>query len=524
MSVEGQLKKAKERWGNVSNTFCPKLNMDDIVSPSLLQDYLKQGWGAITKNYKEKNMPVSPGKQRKLKTNTSHFDNLNIEQKKLALEILGSVRKYLVEQIFNCQGKSGKNEYFAAGSTNITSDYDVAITGPNANEIMWGMFKKFIQQYGDALPYAFDSNLYSSPLYIHKTHKGEVLSKVRKASKSFPRVDYNKRNFTLVPQTSEEIKEELAWAGLKLLRYKPTIVDLKLKNLEKILEDSEKLQFYLKKICDETLISGENNELESFIKALKKDESKKIVKNYYLQWRSQKVCQDYVYNNKKLQPIEKIAGEDKKNIFFYSNKANYFSSEAYYTSSAVNAIVVENQLKTKLNYGSRSNDIKKKVYLVAAIENLGDMLNHMSHEKGNLKNTIIKYSKYLYRIYLCLSNTGAGSAQWTMKALKLKKKVIPYRKTYDIKEADKEKIWIDVFYDGKMDKEKYLQKLKEILLRDIEKIFNSSSNSSSNLTNLRKIKSFAGGNFKLYKKRKSKKRKSKKRKGKKRKGKKTRKK
>ena len=43
------------------------------------------------------------------------------------------------------------------------------------------MFKKFLKQYGEALPYAFDSNLYSSPLYIHTNHKGEKLDKVRKS-------------------------------------------------------------------------------------------------------------------------------------------------------------------------------------------------------------------------------------------------------------------------------------------------------------------------------------------------------
>ena len=99
--------------------------------------------------------------------------------------------------------------------------------------------------------------------------------------------------------------------------------------------------------------------------------------------------------------------EKKKSIFYYSNKANYFSSEAYYTSSAVNSIVVEKQLKSKLNYGKRSADIKKKVYIAAAIENLGDMLHHMENEKGNIKNTIIKYSKYLYRIYLVLGKAGS---------------------------------------------------------------------------------------------------------------------
>ena len=74
---------------------------------------------------------------------------------------------------------------------------------------------------------------------------------------------------------------------------------------------------------------------------------KKIIKNYYLQYKSQKVCQNYVYDKDKKLPNKEILGE-KKSIFYYSNKANYFSSEAYYTSSAVNSIVVEKQLKIKI--------------------------------------------------------------------------------------------------------------------------------------------------------------------------------
>ena len=506
MTASRKKRNARKRWKKAGSLACPKLNMNDIVSPSLLDAYLKEGWGAITKNYKEQKMPISPGKERLAKTDSDHFNNLNKEQKKLALEILGSVRKYLVEQIFNCQMKTANNEYFAAGSTNITSDYDVAITGPDANEIMWGMFKKFYQQYGEALPYAFDSNLYSSPLYIHTNHKGEKLQGVRKASNNFPRVDYGKREFTLVPQTDKEMKEELAWAGLKLLPYKDLINSKKLKNLSSILKDSEKLQKYLDKICQMTpMPTGQDKELESFLKGLKSDESKKIVKNYYLQYISQKVCQNYVYKGKKLEPKEIVEGEKKENIFFYSNKANYFSSEAYYTSSAVNAIVVENQLKSKLNYGKRSNSIQRKCYLTAAIENLGDMLNHMSHDKGSLKNTIIKYSKYLYRIYFVLGQ--AGSQRHKKYAEKLDKRVLPFRKTYNIKQADKEGIWLDVYYNNE-DKKDYLKKIKGILFSEIEKEFTSNNTGNKNMKKSSSSPLMKGG--KRSKTRKKKRKKSKK--------------
>ena len=306
--------RARKRWQKAGETVCPKLNMNDIVSPELLDNYLKEGWGAITKNYKEKKqgkMPTSPGKERireeidNNKRKSEYFNGLSEQQQKLTLEILGSVRKYLVEQIFRCQGKISDNEYFAAGSTNITSDYDLAITGPNANEIMWGMFKKFLKQYGEALPYAFDTNLYSSPLYIHTTHEGKKLDKVRNSSETFPRVDYGKREFTLVPQTDIEMREELIWAGLKLLKHKSYIDNNGFTNLSSILSDSKKLQDHLDIICSTTpkkpqpneSVESENDaELERLLEGKKSDEMKKIIKNYYLQYKSQNVCQKYVYD------------------------------------------------------------------------------------------------------------------------------------------------------------------------------------------------------------------------------------
>tara|TARA_B110000008_G_C16961960_1_gene560503 strand:+ start:126 stop:1754 length:1629 start_codon:yes stop_codon:yes gene_type:complete len=516
--------RARKRWQKAGETVCPKLNMNDIVSSELLDNYLKEGWGAITKNYKEKKQaPISPGKERireeidNNKTKTVYFDGLSEQQQKLTLEILGSVRKYLVEQIFRCQGKISDNEYFAAGSTNITSDYDLAITGPQANEIMWGMFKKFLKQYGEALPYAFDTNLYSSPLYIHTTHEGKKLDKVRNASETFPRVDYGKREFTLVPQTDIEMREELIWAGLKLLKHKSYIDNNGYPNLTSILSDSKKLQDHLDIICkttpkksipsDSADIDGEDDtELERLLEGKLSDEMKKIIKNYYLQYKSQQVCQKYVYDKDSELPNKEILGE-KKSIFYYSNKANYFSSEAYYTSSAVNSIVVEKQLKSKLNYGKRSADINKKVYITAAIENLGDMLHHMQHEKGNIKNTIIKYSKYLYRIYLVLGK--AGSKEHEDYAKKIEDIVIPFRKTYDIEKANKEKIWIYVFYNENTDTDikTYLEKLKGKLLSEIEKMFGTKAEKKG-------LKSFSSspaimesnkGGYKIKKKKKRKK-------------------
>ena len=124
--------KRQSSWGLVKDTLCNKLKVGQIISTDLLQEYLNEGWEAITDNYK--------GKTGKEIINTDeikgqYFDKLTSLQKKLALEVLGSIRKYLVEAMFKCLGKTGKNYYIAVGSNNITSDYDVSIIGPQIQMI-----------------------------------------------------------------------------------------------------------------------------------------------------------------------------------------------------------------------------------------------------------------------------------------------------------------------------------------------------------------------------------------------------
>ena len=498
----------------VSNKMlCDLPDIDKILgNRQMLKDYLNEGWEAITKNYKSGQVS-SPGKERSL-NKKNHFDTLEPAEKTLALEFLGSIRKYTVQSYFDCakaavKTKTGNlNEYFAAGSTNITSDYDVAITGPDANEIMWLMFKKFVKKFKSSLPHSFDSNLYSSPLYIHTAENGTKIP-IRISGPLFPRVNYSSRNFTLVPYNKVHVNEELAWAGIKLLPIFETHIQEKHAKLQGILSNSRQLKTELDLECQTA--EGKYPELQEFINAgVYDEETKHIIKNYFLQYTSQKVCQDFVYKSHSLK--------GKQNFFYHSNKANYFSSEAYYTSSAVNSIVVENQLGHKLDFGTRSFDVKRKIYLTAAIENLGDMVNHMTHETGSkLKKTIVKYSKYLYRIYFCLGK--AGDQKDADKADKIKKDIIPFRKTYNTKIMDKLNSWKIIGFDPQTDSLKtYLDKIIKKVLKNIEDKLNQKHTSlkrpatAMGRIRTQKIKSTFGGRKTLKKKKRRRKRNRRKRK------------
>lgn len=501
----------------VSNKMlCDLPDIDKILgNRQMLKDYLNEGWEAITKNYKSGEVS-SPGKERSLnkKNQNKHFDTLEPAEKTLALEFLGSIRKYTVQSYFDCAKaalttKTGNlNEYFAAGSTNITSDYDVAVTGPDANEIMWSMFKKFVKKFKSSLPHSFDSNLYSSPLYIHTAENGTKIKPLRLPGPLFPRVNYGSRNFTLVPHNKVHVNEELAWAGIKLLPIFEKYIKGKHTKLEEILSNSRQLKTELDLECQSA--EGKYPELQDFLRDGDYDEeTKHIIKNYFLQYTSQKVCQDFVYKSHSLK--------GKQNFFYHSNKANYFSSEAYYTSSAVNSIVVENQLGHKLDFGTRSFDVKRKIYLTAAIENLGDMVNHMTHEKGNdLKKTIVKYSKYLYRIYFCLGKSG--DANDADKADKIKKHIIPFRKTYNTKIMDKLNSWKIIGFDSSDTLKSYLDKIIKKVLKNIEDKLNQKHTSlkrpatAMGRIRTQKIKSTFGGRKTLKKKKRRRKRNRRKRK------------
>lgn len=479
--------------------------LGEIITDEKLQKYLNKGWEGLSDDYKKSAKEIES-------ETVDNFEKKSKFDKSVILKILGALREHIVDRTFKkAQGKDnrGNNEYFAAGSTNLTSDYDLAVSGPQANQIMWDMFKIFLKHYKEALPRAFDTNLYSSPLYIHTTKGDNVIPvvketdlKIRTASKpknkndslsGFPRVDYGRRQFTLIPQTEDEMKEELDWAGIKLLHkdiggnYVIDDDDTKYGKLKEILERSKNLKTHLMKECDEIEEDDDFKDLidNNFNFLNGQDETRKIFKNYYMQYKAQEKCQKYVYGQEEIRDIETVDGKEKRNIFYYSNKANYYSSEAYYTSSGVNAVVVENQLKRNLNYTGRENYLIR-CKIAAALEQIGDMAHHIEHKDVNteddesLKKIIVKFSKYIYRFWYILGSIdGKEYQEYTERAENINDTIIPIRAKYDVKNI-KEEDWklLDVEKkvleatgkDMEQAKKDWLKKLRANMLSKIEMI------------------------------------------------------
>jgi hypothetical protein len=464
--------KSQRSWDNIKSTFCNKIDVEKIISPEMLLSYIKSGWSHITDKYKEgktikgRTLPVSPGKERRLDESwDKRFDGLLELEQTLALEMLGSIRKYLVERMFRCASgmfSTCDNEYVAFGSTNVTSDYDLSIMGPDANEIMWNMFKQFLQHYGQSLPYALDSNMYCGPLYTYITPDGKAL-KINPAINDI-RLNYTNRHFTFIPQDQDGLDEQLTFACIKLIPLKH-LLPQNSSLLNKYIPTAENYKTYLD--------SKKRNYNDDILSQISQGHSDPycldLIRSYYLQYLSGKICAKYIYGEQTGSYgslNETVDGKEKMNIGFYTCQESYYSSEAYYTSAAVNCVVVEmQQWKNKKSLDWRDSRIKAYSYLTAAIENIGDLYNHSRHESGNVEKIIIKYSKYIYRIYNILGKISIGG--YAVKAKMVEENIIPIRATYDMEEAKKHWHHLDYNPNGGEEKTDYMDRICKMLLGDI---------------------------------------------------------
>lgn len=470
------------------------------------------------------------------------------------LENLGSLRKLIIHRLFcNVVEKKQKNEqcyneYMAMGSTNITSDYDLTIKGSTSNDVMWNMFTKFIELYNVTLPYAFDTNLYSSPFHLFKQPEclnspipgGFINSNLKNQSYY---LEYDNKNFTFVPTTTKEIDVELQFAFLKLYEadknsnksnvypkikgYIDKAIKLGLsKDLTTQEIDAELTKLKLNEIAKKIIIKGTNET----VKQNKLNKNKRLLLDYKKQYDAQKPVQHYIYTKEDTSFNTKGV-----ELFTNSNTANYWSSEAYYTSSACNTIIIDIQMNkgkpymlNKYRKKKIPDDIIKKIYLCSAIENLADMIHHIDNnlhtitgfptlvKKDDVMLTLIKFSKYLYRFYYSIeapnltewnhNEPGKGNYKITtdnkgkekIKIIKglthsilLKDNLIPRRKDQN---KEKAKEWIDTyFFNGEMQtllgwksglkkgeenvaKSKVISNIKSLFLTKIERILNGNPN------------------------------------------------
>lgn len=383
-------------------------------------------------------------------TNNSKSCNHNITEVKSILKLLGILRHNVIDIIIdNLNIKMNINNYYytAFGSTNITSDFDLTICGgPKANLLCWNIFKTYYDIYKSTLPQNFDSNLYVGAYDVHSS-SNSYNEKAEKYIKKFNmKIKKNNKEsledenlFTInirqneKTNNPEDLKYAYTWALVKVIES--GIEKKEFKN-SKSLEDYFNNAITLKKkinniLCNNGLFDSIKKE-EIIFSYENNPETIKTITNYYMQYYIQEIVNQKIYqkySREKNDEIEEKVNEiiDKNNNLIYLRSFNnFFSSEAYYTDMTVQAIVLEDQAGGNL-------ELTNDHYLIAALENVGDFYKHSSHDinKDDYTGfkTLIKYSKYIYRIYMCLSNVNKDKYQKIRD--EIKDSWVKLRKTYN---------------------------------------------------------------------------------------------
>ena len=84
-----------DEWKKYGAIYTP-LKLSKLISDELLQNYMDQGWNNMTNIYKKNILKNNSNKLEK----KDSFESYPIEEQELTLEILGSIRKYIVKKIF----------------------------------------------------------------------------------------------------------------------------------------------------------------------------------------------------------------------------------------------------------------------------------------------------------------------------------------------------------------------------------------------------------------------------------------
>lgn len=372
----------------------------------IIQTYIKQGWNELTDIF---NSNVF-AKEKELKDPNVN-ENL--------LKMLGSIRMYIVNEMYECSKSQGQF-MIKDGSDNITSDYDLTIIGPGADETMIRMFNKFLQLYKTTLPQSFDTNIYVHAYFIDEGRFD----------------DNEKRSFTIKERTEKlfvpkynnnDTKTYLTFACIKLLETEQNFDKFNI--LNSYINKSRKKDTKLKGIYNKRF--GEYKKNSNY-----DDKTLELIVKYQLSCEYGEKLGNLIYNS------------DNKNLQYYAmfySTMKYFSIEPVYTPSTFNVVVLK--IIRNINIV-----IDKHEHICSIIENLGDFVYHFNKEfsskpNENIKPKIIKYSKYLYRIYYSLKELYPNESIYSEMTTNLKEKIINNRGTPEL--ITDEQINDLLFYDLK---------------------------------------------------------------------------
>jgi len=305
----------------------------------------------------------------------------------LTLTYLGAVRKLLVDRLFKKCNKftiPEKNSILVLGSTNITSDYDATIVGPDAPYILECMFKTFYKKHNNILPFAMDTNLYCNGIYYYDpTYPTlQMLIKMDQARQI-------NNNFILKPTESTQ------WIFLcfSLLRLLPFLK----KNSVGFDPNIIKMVHQLHTKLDNLFAMEKLKLLKKGIKNTKKNsqDSEEIL-DTLVKYRLKIKLSKEIYGMLFSPNISTI----NPDIFKKVCMAQYYSMESYFTPSTVMIVVLGIQGKIPLP------KLTMVEILCCIFENIGEIYEHLGNKVYQWDKFLIvikNLSKYIYRVFYTLS-------------------------------------------------------------------------------------------------------------------------
>jgi len=282
------------------------------------------------------------------------------------LKMLNAIRLYKVKRHFDCANTDGLSSFQANGSTNLTSDYDITIIGYDAPYVMNRMINNYCKTYKNTLAHALDVNIYCDSIFLYKGINRNI-SKFARLLK----IDSGK-NCLILPKTAEQ---------------------------QQLTIDHIMLKFH------------DSSPLRNELLKLNRKNNTPITNQYKLYYKYGKQLYNSLYN-------KSLA--DCRDIYDKLLQFCYYAMEGYYAPSTFCVVVLE-IAKGQTDLGLTPFD-----YWCAALENLADFQHHILHDKLlTNKARVLKYSKYLYRIYYSLGKMGISGFLGRAKQLKLN--VLPHR-------------------------------------------------------------------------------------------------
>ena len=374
----------------------------ELCNEKTITEFIKgeipKGWDKIASEFKECNK----------------YDNC--EEKKLSIRIVGEARKLLVQMMFYCtlyklNMKETDIRYTAVGSNDFTSDYDLTITGNNAPEVLIDMFDWFINKYKQNIPYSLDVNLYCVGYFSSKDSNTSIPGKCIYFDSNTER-----ENFIISPQQASVMLLSLKYVSLKLLNGLIKVDD----NFFKLIGTTREKTTVLKDGLDSKI----NTELKrktlkqrypSFPETNINDKFLETVCKYDMQVENAKKAFKELYSKNKVNVEE---------LMKLIHNALYYSVEAYYTTSTVNVVVIE--LQTGISEFKNSKTLSRFDYLCSAIENFTDLNAHLAGlpSNVNIREGLLKYSKYVYRVYYSFGKLGYS--EYLKKATNIKEKIVAF--------------------------------------------------------------------------------------------------